>query len=519
MTRFQLNGLFDQANQMRQSSTAMKLSVLLVVSLAAAGASAQTNAPDVRRISLQDCIQDALAKNLDLRIARYTPAQAQLDLTAAYAGYDPIFFLGGQHNYSRSGGGIDPATHLPTPSSQTDADSFSSSVVSGLMPWGTKYSLQGSLSESYGIIGGKSFDQSRGSASVSLTQPLLKDFWINGTRLNIRVGKNRVKYSELGLRQIIMSTATTVEKAYYDLIAARESVKVQEKAVEIAVALLNENKKRVEFGAMTPLDAQDAEAQAASSQAALIRAQQALQTRLETLKGLIGDNFAAWSEVDLVPVDTLTTNRQTFDLQQSWGTALTERPDLLQSKLDVERQGVTLKYSRNQMFPELDLIGSYGHNASGAREFSGAFDQLGNGSQPSYYYGAQISFPLGNTGARANYKKGKLAMETLLLDLKKLEQSIMIQVHNDIGTINADYDNLEASRKAREFAEASLEAEQTRLQNGKSTTFTVLQKQSLVTSSRASEIQALADYNKALSQLSLDKAMTLDRLGINLEVK
>ncbi len=498
----------------------MKIPVLLALLIGAGvRATAQTNAPEARAISLQDCIQDALAKNLDLRIARYSPQQAQLDLAAAYAGYDPIFSMGGQHNYSRSGGGIDPVTRLPTPTSQTDSDSFSSSMVNGLLPWGTTYSFQGNVSETYGQIGGSPTDQSRGSASVTLAQPLLKNFWINGTRLNIRVGKNRVQYSELALRQSIMFTATTVEKAYYDLIAARESVKVQEKAVEIASALLNENKKRVEFGAMTPLDAQDAEAQVASSQAALIRAQQALGTQLEILKGLISDNFAAWSELDLLPVDTLTTNRQSFELQQSWGTALARRPDLLQSKLDVERQGVTLKYNRNQLFPELDLVGSYGHNASGAREFSGAFNQIGNGSQPAYYYGAQISFPLTSTGARAAYRKGKLTLETLLLDLKKLEQSVLIQVHNDIGTVNADYDGLMASRKAREFAEAALEAEQVKLQNGKSTTYTVLQKQRDVTAARASEISALTAYNKALSQLSLDKAETLDRLGINLEVK
>ncbi len=498
----------------------MKISVLLALMIGAGlGASAQTNAPATRAISLQDCIQDALAKNLDLRIARYSPRQAQLDLAAAYAGYDPIFSVGGRHTYSQSGSALDPITHLPTPTSQTDSDSFSSSMLNGLLPWGTTYDLQGSLSETYGQIGGAPTDQSRGSASITLAQPLLKNFWINGTRLNIRVGKNRVKYSELALRQTLMSTATTVEKAYYDLIAARESVKVQEKAVEIAGALLNENKKRVEFGAMTPLDAQDAEAQVASSQAALIRAQQALATQLEVLKGLISDNFAAWSELDLLPVDTLTTNRQSFDLQQSWNTALTRRPDLLQSKLDVEKQGVTLKYNRNQLFPELDLVGSYGHNASGAREFSGAFNQLGNGSQPTYYYGAQISFPLTSTGSRAAYRKSKLTLETLLLSLKKLEQSVLITVHNDIGTLNADYDGLMASRKAREFAEAAMDAEQIKLQNGKSTTYTVLQKQRDVTAARASEISALTAYNKDLSQLSLDKAETLERLGINLEVK
>ena len=498
----------------------MKISAMLALVIGlAAGAPAQTSTPEARAISLQDCIQDALAKNLDLRIARYSPRQAQLDLVAAYAGYDPTFFLGGQHNYSRSGGGIDPNTHLPTPTSQLESDSLSSSMLNGLLPWGTTYTLQGNLSETYGRIAGTPTDQSRGSASITLTQPLLKNSWINGTRLNIHVGKNRLKYSELTLKQNIMNTATAVEKAYYDLITARENVKVQEKAVEIAAALLNENKKRVEFGAMTPLDAQDAEAQVASSQAALIRARQVLGTQLEYLKSLISDDFAAWSNVYLVPVDPLTTNKQSFDLQQSWNTALTQRPDLLGAKLDVERQGVTLKYNRNQLFPELDLVGSYGHFASGAREFSGAIDQLGNGSQPGYYYGAQISFPLVGTGARAAYRKSKLTLETLLLDLKKLEQNILIQVHNDVGTIDADYDDLEASKKAREFAEAALEAEQVKLQNGKSTTYTVLQKQRDVTTARANEIAVLAAYNKALSQLSLDLAQTLDRLGINLEVK
>jgi outer membrane protein len=520
MTKSRLNGLFDQVNQILQSSVAMKFSVLVAALLIASiAAPAQTNVPEVRNISLQDCLQGALAKNLDLRIARYSPPQAQLDLMASYAGYNPNFNLGGQHSYSRSGGGLDPTTHLPTPQSEIKADSFNSSVVNGLLPSGTTYALIGGVSEAYGTIGGFPTDQSRGSAHIDLAQPLLKNFWIDGTRLNIQVAKNQSKYSELGLKQTIMSTATLVEKAYYDLIAARANVEVQEKAVELATALVVENRKRVEVGALAPLDAQDAEAQAASTQAALIQARQALATQLEVVKGLIGDDFAAWAAVDLVPIEPLNTNRQIFALQQSWGLALTQRPDLLQSRLDLEKQGINLKYNYNQLFPELDLVGSYGHNASGGREFSDAFGQLRAGSQPSYYYGAQLTFPLGNTAARAAYKKGKLTMETLVLELKKLEQNIMIEIHNDIGTVNADYDNLEANRKAREFAEASLQAEQKKLENGKSTTYTVLQKQRDLTTARANEIQALANYNKALSELSFDESTTLERLRINVDVK
>ena len=56
---------------------------------------------------------------------------------------------------------------------------------------------------------------------------------------------------------------------------------------------------------------------------------------------------------------------QLFDLQDSWNKGMTERPDLLQARLNVEQQGIQLKFDRNQLFPELDLIGSYGYNGSG----------------------------------------------------------------------------------------------------------------------------------------------------------
>jgi len=47
------------------------------------------------------------------------------------------------------------------------------------------------------------------------------------------------------------------------------------------------------------------------------------------------------------------------------------------------------------------------------------------GSRPTHYYGGQLTFPIGNVGPRSTYKKSKLAMEQLVLTLKKLEQTIM----------------------------------------------------------------------------------------------
>jgi len=495
------------------------LTILLTLAGASIAALAQPKATEVRKISLEECTQGALNRNFDLQIARYNPPMALADLRAAYAGWDPNFSLSGAHNFSLSGGGFNATTVTNTPSSVSDVNSFKSSLV-GLSPWGLSYTLEGDVRETYGR-GSDRFDSSVGQAQVTLTQPLLKNFWIDQTRLNIRVAKNRLKYSELGLKQIIMTTATQVEQAYYDLIYFRTNVGVQEKALTLAEQLVAENQKRVEVGTLAQLDLESAKSQAESSRADLANARNSLAKQENLLKQLFVDNFSAWDSVELQPTpETLEAPRQLLNRQDSWSKALTQRPDLLQAKLDVERQGVTLKYNYNQLFPELDLVGTYGHSAGGASvvEFGQALDQFREGNRPFYSYGAQLTIPLSNLGARAAYRKSKLALEQLVLTLKKLEQGIMITVANDIDLAQSSFEQVGARRRAAEYAAADLDAERKKLDSGKSTTYTVLQKQRDLTTALGNEILALDNYNKALSQLSLDEGATLERLRINVEL-
>jgi outer membrane protein TolC len=484
---------------------------------------AQTNTPGARKVSLDDCVQSALEKNLDMRIARYNPPLSLTDLQAAYAGYNPVFSFSPTHNYSKSGGGFNPSIGV-VPSSTADQNTFNSSFA-GLTPWGLNYNVKGNVQEAYGqgAQGSVSapFDTASGSASIELSQPLLKNFWIDQTRFNIQVAKNRVKYTELGLKQTIMNLVTAVEQSYYDLIYARENVTVQEKALELATQLVVENKKRVEVGALAPLDEKQAAAQAETARAALIGAKSGVVTQENAMKQLISDDYAVIEPVDLQPTAPLSAPVRVFDRQISWSKGLTDRPDLLQAKLDLERQGITLKYNYNQLFPELNVLGAYGYGGGGdfTSEYSQVFRQIARQEQPAWSVGGLLTYPIGNTGARANYKRNKLTMEQLVLNLKRLEQTIMVTIDNDITQAKSSYQQVAATRAAKEYAKEALEAEQKKLENGKSTTYTVLQMQRDLTTARGNEIQALANYNKALAQLSLDEGTTLKRLGINVEVK
>jgi outer membrane protein len=177
-----------------------------------------------------------------------------------------------------------------------------------------------------------------------------------------------------------------------------------------------------------------------------------------------------------------------------------------------------LKYDKNQLFPELDVFATYGYNGSG-KVFSDAFYDVQQTDKRFYTYGGRITVPLGRVTARNAYKSDKATLQQLVLTLKKQEQNIMISIDNDINTTRADFDQVQATRAARQYEEAALDAEQKKLENGKSTTYTVLQVQRDLTTARGNEIQALDTYEKSLSQLSLDEGSTLERLSIDLQVK
>lgn len=493
-----------------------------MAAIAGISAMAQSDPMKTRPLSLEEAIGMALQHNLDLQIERYNPQLSLYDLNAAYAGYDPLFNASGVHNFSRSGGGRDEQSRS-IPASEVDDDTFAAELR-GLTPWGMTYALQGNTTDRWGstAVGTNlvDFRNTRGGVALRLSQPLLRNFWIDSTRLNIAVSKNRLKFTEQNLRRRIIDVVTAVEAAYYNLIFAQENVIVQRQALELAERLLAENRKRVEVGALAPLDEKQSESQVAARRADLLAAERTVGGQQNFLKRLITDDYGPLHDIVLNPTESLSAPRQFFNLQDSWMRGLNERPEMLQSRLDVERAGIQLRYYRNQMFPQLDVFGSYGHSGSvDDSSYHGTFSQIADGSRPFHSYGAQISIPLSNIGPRNRYRAGKVTVEQTVLALKALEQEIMVTIDDAIGEAQASYERVDATRQARLYAEAALDAEQKKLESGKSTSFFVLQFQRELTDARSREIRALADYNIALSRLAQAEGSTLERRGINVEIK
>ncbi|HNQ73303.1 MAG TPA: TolC family protein [Verrucomicrobiota bacterium] len=508
-----------------------------------------------RMLSLGDCIRIALEHNLDVQISRMDPEIAGFSLKSAYAGYDPTFSLSGRHNYELSPGGLDEQSRAYT-GTESEIDSFNGSL-GGLLPWGTRYTFGATVSDRSGnspgavIDPGNSFittnaiyDINTGLPSgylystnygtlptrnpfenaaanvgfFELRQPLLKDFWVDGTRLQIFLNRKNLQRSEVQLRSQIIQTITAVEEAYYNFIYSEETVKVQEKALELAQRLVAENRRRVEVGALAPLDERQAESEAASRQADLLEARSNRGTQQRALKNLLSDDYAAWLTTEIHPTDTLRAVPQPLSLQDSWRRGMADRPDLQQARIDVQMQEKRVVYADNQRYPQLDLVGDIGY-AGSARNTGQAFKQVRNLDNTYYAYGAQLTIPLGNIGARNNYKAARTTRDQLELVLKQLEQNAMIEIENAIAVARSSLERVDATRQARAYAEEALRAEEMKLEKGKSTSFVVLDLQSKLTAARSAEIRALADYNIALARLARFEGSTLERHGVELKLR
>ncbi|NLG36186.1 MAG: TolC family protein [Lentisphaerae bacterium] len=479
--------------------------------LASAGAERE-----VRELTLADCVGLALENNLDLRIEKLTRRIAGREREAARGGYDPAFTLSAKRTREETEGASAGTASgaLELAESKTDGETWNASIGGATGLGGLRYEAGARLGESSGTRQGNPFDTSTGSASVTLTQPLLRGFRADETRYRVTLADRQSAEAEVQMEGRLQEVLGEVEAAWYALLQAREAIRVQEEAVRLATRLYEDNRRKVQIGSMSALDEKQAESQAASARADLSSARRAYAEAQNRIRTLVYADHRSLRHVDLVALGDLPADPADVDAGDSGMRALENRPDLRQARMALERQGVTVAYQRNQTLPSLDLVGGYGVAASDETGYGDAFDRMGSADEPFWSVGVTLSVPLGNRAARARHLQSQDSAGKMALQLRQAEESALVEVDNTVAAVLTGFERVQATREAREYAEQALEAEQRKLDSGKSTSFVVLQLQRDVTSARNSEISALADYNRQRAALALAEGAMLERHGV-----
>ncbi len=510
-----------------------RLTLALLVSSIPLLASAQaTNRFSATRpLSLRQCFDLALIRNLDLQIEHLNSEIAGFSLSSSYGVYVPNLSVRAEHDFLSSPADFDPKkAGLDFPYELQN--NLVQPGLTGKLPTGLSYGLTAYTREDYARTdltsdpnsiklypdGIRTTNNYYSEARLDLQQHLLRDFWIDSDREQILLRRKDVSISQQGLRFQIMKTVLAVELSYDDLLTARENVRVQEKALELREQLVAETRRRVQVGDLPPLDAEQAETQLELTRTALTAAREAYVSAQDILKGLVTDDFRSLMDIELVPTDALLALEQTVNRSDSFARAMENRPDLAQARLAVEKSDVAVRFRKNQLFPNLDLVGSYG--GIGIADPVGiSINNALSFNNQEYSYGVVLSFPLSNVSERGYYRASKAARQIAQLELKKAEEGLLLQIADFVNRAQFRFAQVTSTHKARIYAESALAAEVKKLQNGLSTAFFVLQLQETLTAARTAEVQAIADYNKVLAQLSFAEGSILEKNHLSLEVK
>ncbi|HEY1110181.1 MAG TPA: TolC family protein, partial [Opitutaceae bacterium] len=442
---------------------------IFVGAIFAVAAFGQTGAPSTRRtseISLRGAIEQALARNFDLQVDRQEGVLSQAQLESATAAYVPSVRLG--LDWTRSQDPI--TTTLANGESESDNIAWTGGVSALLPSGGTldfAYSLSGDKgSQTIGSGTSTLFSTSRGTLGlISLSQPLLKGRRIDGTRLTIKQRKLDVRNAELIAQASAIDTVAAVEQAYYQLVAARETVKVREAALGLAQRTVTDTLSRREIGIVAPLEEKQAQSSAATAEADVISARQSVRERENALKTLISDSFSVLSGVELIPSDPLSSEITTVDYAASVDRALANRPELAQLDLTVDARELTIAYQRDQRLPQLDVVGGYGVTGS-ATSNSSVLAQWRDRNYPYYTVGVQVSFPWNNKRARNDLRSAEVQKRQAELRAQQQRDVVRSQIDTAVAAVRASFERIGATRRAREYAQTALTAEQEKLNAG-----------------------------------------------------
>ncbi|MBN1570813.1 MAG: TolC family protein [Acidobacteria bacterium] len=359
--------------------------------------------------------------------------------------------------------------------------------------------------------------------SISVTQNLLSGFGTAVGRRFLDVAKNEMRMVKEVVRLQVNTTLSQAQNTYWDLVSARENVRVAEQSLAVARSLHEDNRAREEIGTASGLDVVTAESEVAARQRDLATAQAALQMREVELKSIISANLAELlSSVQIEPTDSLPEPKGSDipKLDEALKTAYSNRSEIRQAEANLQIQDIGIRYGKDLVRPGLLVFanfnssGLYGNrvfeNSIGAPVIypggiSQAFRQVRNWRYPEYAVGFTFSFNIRNRAAKADLFRAKLEKQQTETSIQRMRNSIALEVRKAIIGLVQSKAQVEAARKAVELSGQALAAEETRLLEGASIPYEVIRRQRDFRSARFAEVQARTTYAKAL--VERDRAM------------
>lgn len=371
-----------------------------------------------RQWSLKDCIDYALANNIQLQKAKVQQLSALEDIKQSQSALLPSLSLSTSQNVS----------YNPWPE-------HGSAMIAG-------NKVQADVKKVY----------YNGSYSLSG----------NWTVWNGGQNTNTVKLNKLAAEQARLDSAVTannvleqIAQLYVQILYSDEAISVTKESLKTSQANEERGKTMVSVGKMSKADLAQLTAQRAEDEYSIVEAESNLRNYKRQLKQLlqIADN----DEFDVAIPSTTDEMalKEVPAMNDVYTAALAQRPEIQNAKLGIESSDLSVKIAKAGKMPTVSL------NA-GLSTSTTSMSQNGWGNQMKNNFtvggGVSVSIPLfDNRKTKTSVNKAMLQKESYLLDLQDKQTTLYSTVENYWLQAVNNQNKFKAARVSTESAQASYE--------------------------------------------------------------
>ena len=377
------------------------------------------------------------------------------------------------------------------------------------------------------------------SLNFTVTQPLLRG---RGTYINmlpVTIARSRLRAADYGFEDQLIQLLAAAESAYWDVVGARENLRVQQESFKLADAALTRAQKELELGATSPLEIYQPQANRANAELQVSQAQYQLAQFLDALRRQIGaDLDPRIRELPIVLTATLEPPPNSFkvDPREALANALRMRPDLKNVVQTMDADELSIKQTNDNLRPNLALTAQYGSSGLGGIYYpltnllnptvpvvpvpGGVGEALAGTfgfSNPTYGMGLTLTLPIKDRQTAANLADALVQKKIDAYRRRSTEETIRLQVLTAISLLNSSQEGIRIATIARDLAQKRVDADQKRYELGATTLFFVLASQGDFITAESNRVNQIINYRRSELNLLQRTGQLLEERGIVLE--
>lgn len=434
-------------------------------------ASATLSAQDGKTWTLEDCINYALEKNIQLQQNKISLQETEEDVKNAKSALFPSLSFNTGHNL------------VNRPYQENSATVNGTEIISS------------SRNTTY-----------NGSYSLSAQWTL----WNGNKRLNnLKQQKKNRDIAQLTVAETENELKEQIAQLFIQILYADESIQINKGTLEVSKATCERARTLFEEGSISKADLAQLEAQASNDQYQVVTAESTLRNYKLQLKQLLELDGTAEMDLKLPELNDEHVMELLPSQADVYRTALASRPEIQSGKLNVDNAKLNISYAKAGYMPTISLSASTSSTTNNASQNNWA-QQMKYGW--NNMIGINLSIPI------FDQRQTKSAVRKAKLQYSASQLSLMTQEKELYATVEELYLNALNAQQQFAAAEAKVESSQTsydmtseQFNLGMKNTVELLTEKNNLLSAKQEQIQAkyMAILNRTLLNFYAGKEIKL----------